>query len=209
MIQTDQSKGIINNFEFEKINKKMKTKLLSLIAVLCVSLMVSAMTEPIPVKPSDSKIAWKGYKVTGSHEGVITLKSGNLSFDEKVLTGGSFTIDMKTIFCTDLKGESKGKLEGHLKSDDFFAVEKFPEATLVFTSVKGTGSYYDIVADLTVKGNTKSIQFNMTVTEDKAYARLRLDRSEFDVKYGSNSFFENLADRAIYDDFDLDVMLSF
>ena len=80
---------------------------------------------------------------------------------------------------------------------------------MVITSVNGTASFYDVVADLTIKGNTNSVKFNITLTKEKAYARLKIDRSEFDVKYGSNSFFENLADRAIYDDFDLDVVLSY
>ena len=75
-------------------------------------------------------MVWKGYKVTGSHVGIITIKSGHLNFDKDILTGGSFEIDMSTITVTDLEGEYKGKLEGHLKSDDFFGVEKFPTATL-------------------------------------------------------------------------------
>ena len=83
------------------------------------------------IKTENSKVVWKGYKVTGSHQGVIAIKSGQLTFNEGRLTGGDFTIDMSTISNTDLEGEYKGKLEGHLKSDDFFGVEKFPTETLL------------------------------------------------------------------------------
>src|SRR6056300_966691 len=72
------------------------------------------------VKTAESKVVWKGYKVTGSHEGTIDLKSGSLSFNEDKLVGGEFVMDMTSLVCTDLEGDSKGKLEGHLKSDDFF-----------------------------------------------------------------------------------------
>ncbi len=187
----------------------MKNYFLSLIALSFFSLGFSNSIKPIPVKLSDSKVSWKGYKVTGSHRGEIAMTFGELILEDGVLKGGKFVIDMASINCTDLSGESKGKLENHLKSEDFFSVAKFPEATMEITSVSGTGSYYDVVADLTIKGNTNSVKFNITLTKDKAYARLKIDRSEFDVRYGSNSFFENLADRAIYDDFDLDVVLSF
>ena len=81
------------------------------------------------IKVDDSKVVWKGYKVTGSHEGTISIKSGSLVFDNEKLTGGEFVMDMTTIGATDLEGEYKGKLDGHLKSDDFFGVEKYPTAT--------------------------------------------------------------------------------
>ncbi len=187
----------------------MKSYLLSLFALASFTYGFSNTIKPVPVKLSESKVSWKGYKVTGSHRGEIALTFGELVIEDGVLKGGKFLIDMASINCTDLSGDSKGKLEGHLKSEDFFSVEEFPESSMVFTSISGTGSYYDVVADLTIKGNTKSIAFNVTLTKDKAYARLKIDRSEFDVRYGSNSFFENLADRAIYDEFDLDVELTY
>ena len=87
------------------------------------------------VKTDQSKVVWKGYKVTGSHEGNITLKSGSLMFSDNKLSGGEFVMDMTSMTVTDLEGESKGKLEGHLKSDDFFGIEKYSTATLVFNEV--------------------------------------------------------------------------
>ena len=106
-----------------------------------------------------STIHWVGKKVTGSHEGTINLKNGALVFNGKKLVGGNFTVDMTTINTTDLSGKGKTNLDGHLKSDDFFGVEKFPTATLVIKSLgeKGNG-VYAVTADLTIKGKTESIK---------------------------------------------------
>ncbi|GGK44946.1 MULTISPECIES: YceI family protein [Flavobacteriaceae] len=162
------------------------------------------------IKVENSKIVWKGYKVTGSHEGLISIKSGNLEFNEDKLTGGAFVIDMSTIISTDLEGEYKGKLEGHLKSDDFFGVEKFPTATLIFTKVKATSkNSYEVKGDLTIKGKTETVLFNLSVYGNKANASLKIDRTKFDVRYGSTSFFDDLKDKAIYDEFDLVADLEF
>lgn len=161
------------------------------------------------VNVKDSNIVWKGYKLTGNHEGTIALKSGTLVFDGDKLTGGNFTIDMSSITVTDLKDESKGKLEGHLKSDDFFGVVTYPLATFVITGVKGTEGKYTVTGDLTIKNKTNPLTFEMAVGENEANATLKVDRSKFDVRYGSPSFFNNLQDKAIYDEFDLNVTLMF
>ena len=155
-------------------------------------------------------MVWKGYKVTGSHVGIITIKSGHLNFDKDILTGGSFKIDMSTITVTDLEGEYKGKLEGHLKSDDFFGVEKFPTATLHFTKVKSVGkNSYEVTGNITIKGKTETVSFNVSVYGNKANVSLKIDRTKFDVRYGSTSFFDGLKDKAIYDEFDLVADLEF
>ena len=161
------------------------------------------------VKLEDSKVTWKGYKVTGEHEGTINLKDGKLMFEDNKLVGGNFVIDMTSISNQDLSGEWKEKLEGHLKSDDFFGVEKHPTASLVITNVKGSGKNYSVTGDLTIKNITNSITFDMTVEENSAMAALKIDRSKFDVRYGSPSFFNDLQDKAIYDEFDINVNLSF
>ncbi|MGM5469934.1 YceI family protein [Flavobacteriaceae bacterium LMO-SS05] len=162
------------------------------------------------IKVENSKVVWKGYKVTGSHHGVIAIKSGGLTFNENKLTGGEFIIDMSTITNTDLEGEYKGKLEGHLKSDDFFGVEKFPTASLIFTNVKSTGkNSYKVTGDITIKGKTESMTFDVSIYGNKANASLKIDRTKFDVRYGSASFFDGLKDKAIYDEFDLVADLEF
>ena len=156
-----------------------------------------------------SKIAWKGYKVTGKHEGTIDLKEGTLVFEGDKLKGGNFVVDMTSLTDTDLEGEWKGKLEGHLKSDDFFGVEKHPTASLTFTDVQKNGDHYTVTGDLTIKNITNPITFDLTVEENSAKAILKIDRSKFDVRYGSPSFFNDLKDKAIYDEFDLNVSLAF
>lgn len=158
----------------------------------------------------DSKIVWKAYKVTGSHEGTIDLTSGALTFDNDKLTGGEFTVDMTSIACTDLDGGTKEKLEGHLKSDDFFSVETFPTARLAITDVEADGkNSYNVKADLTIKGKTNPIEFEAAIYGNKANASIKIDRAKYDVRYGSTSFFDGLKNKAIYDEFDLIIDLEF
>lgn len=162
------------------------------------------------VKTESSTVMWKAYKVTGSHTGLVQLKEGSLSFDETTLTGGEFVVDMTSLISTDLEGEYKGKLEGHLKSDDFFGVENHPSSKLVFTKVEATGkNSYEVTGDLTIKGITKPVTFDVSIYGSKATASLKVDRANYNVRYGSGSFFENLGDKTIYDEFDLVVDLEF
>ncbi len=157
-----------------------------------------------------STITWKAYKVTGSHEGTINLASGNLDFNGTTLTGGAFVVDMTTINTTDLEGEYKQKLDGHLHSDDFFGTATHKTASLEITSVKASGkNAYDATAKLTIKNITKEVNFTISVYGSKATASLKVDRSQFDVRYGSGSFFDNLGDKTIYDEFDFVVDLHF
>lgn len=172
-------------------------------------------TEPVAekkveVKANESTVAWKAYKVTGSHTGTVDLKSGGLVFDNGILKGGEFIVDMTSITCTDLEGEYKQKLEGHLKSDDFFSVASYETAKLVFTNSKPSGkNSYEVTGELTIKGITKPVTFDVSVYGSKATATLKIDRAEYDVRYGSGSFFDNLGDKTIYDEFDLVVDLEF
>jgi len=169
-----------------------------------------AADEKVPVKTSESKVTWKAYKVTGSHTGTVDLKEGALIFDEGTLTGGEFSVDMTSLISTDLEGEYKEKLEGHLKSDDFFGVSENPTSKLVFTEVKATGkNSYEVTGDLTIKGITKPVTFDVSIYGNKATATMKIDRAQYNVRYGSGSFFENLGDKTIYDEFDLVVDLEF
>lgn len=189
---------------------------LSMIAFSVLFMSFNAPTESKSVNIEQSNVHWKAYKVTGSHEGDLKLQSGSLVFEDDILIGGEVIIDMNSITCTDLEaGMGKEKLEGHLKSDDFFATEKYPEARLEITQVisRGTPGDYKVVGDITIKDKTESIKFNTVVTSgetaSKAVASLTLDRTEFDVRYGSGSFFENLGDKTIYDEFELQVEIQF
>lgn len=186
-------------------------KTLGLVAALFLSFAFNTIEDDKKeIKVESSKVIWKGYKVTGSHEGTINLKSGVLNFEDDKLVGGEFVIDMTSINTTDLEGNWKDKLDGHLKSDDFFGVATYPEATLVFTNVEASGkNAYKVVGDLTIKGKTNPVEFTISIYGSKATANLKIDRSKYDVRYGSSSFFDNLQDKVIYDEFDLITDLEF
>lgn len=167
----------------------------------------------LKVNTSKSELTWLGKKVAGEHTGKISLKEGTLTLDGAKLTGGKFVADLNTITCTDIADkEYNGKLIGHLKSDDFFSVEKHPTATFVVTKAvaKGAGAY-DVTGDLTIKGITKPVTFPVTVkptaTGAEATGKMVVDRSKYDIKYSSKSFFDNLGDKVINDDFSIDVKL--
>ena len=117
---------------------------------------------------------------------------------------------MSSIDVTDLSGENKEKLEGHLKSEDFFGTDNHPTATLLFTDVKEkSNGLYTITAALTIKEKTHPLIFDLKTSANTAQTKLVIDRSKYDVKYGSKSFFSGLGDNFIYDDFEVDVDLKF
>jgi polyisoprenoid-binding protein YceI len=173
--------------------------------------------ESFDVDVKQSKLEWHGKKVTGEHKGLINIKGGTLQFKDDMLAGGEFEIDMKSIVDLDLENEQwNTKLVNHLKSDDFFSVEKFPTATLKITEVKSHKSEkndanYWIKGDLTIKGITNPIEFEAKVEKTKegvtGSATMVVDRSKYNVRYGSGSFFEGLGDKLIYDDFDMKISL--
>ena len=186
--------------------KTIKILTLFLFAFTCLAFTKNT-TKKVDVEKSVVK--WVGYKLTGQHEGTISIKEGELNFENKVLTGGTFTMDMGSINTTDLEGGSKNRLDGHLKDEDFFDVDKYKTAAMVFKEIKPSDKDYSIKADLTIKGITKEILFNMSVSETSATANLKIDRTQFNITYKSATFTNILKDKAIYDEFDLSVKLSF
>ncbi len=171
----------------------------------------------IAFSPAASVVGWEAKKVTGKHNGKIALKKGEIVMKGKELVGGNFEIDMETIAIEDLKDAAMNtKLLKHLKSDDFFSVEKFKTANLKITSAKAVegiaGPTYEVTGDLTIKGKTLPITFPVVVeTKDgktTAKANLTIDRTNYDIKYGSGKFFQNLGDKMIEDKFALDVLLA-
>lgn len=182
----------------------------TLILVLAITLASFTTISKKNVDITKSQVAWKAYKVTGSHAGTIALKSGTLNFESDKLVGGEFIIDMTTLAITDIQGEYAEKLKGHLTSDDFFGIVAYPTANIVFNTVIANGkNSYAVTADLTIKGKTNPITFEISIYGSKATASLKVDRAQYDIKYGSTSFFDNLQDKAIYDEFDLIVDLQF
>lgn len=186
---------------------------MSLISALFISIigLMSFNTTPnIATKQIDteaSKVEWKGYKVTGSHVGLIKISSGELTFDDTKLTGGKLIIDMNSMTCTDLSGGTADKLIGHLKSDDFFGVATYPTAALTITNVASRGAMgdYKVTADLKIKNTTKQIKFDVMAKDGVAKANVTIDRTDYDVRYGSGSFFDNLGDKTIYDEFEMNI----
>jgi polyisoprenoid-binding protein YceI len=176
---------------------------------------ITAIAKP-PVKftvdPNATTLAWLAKKVTGAHNGTIKVSSGEVVVDGVKVQSGNFTIDMGSMVILDLQGGSNEKLLGHLKSDDFFSVDKFATSSFVLTSVKPqSGSTYTVKGKLTIKGITQEIEFPADISFSgktmTAKAKIKVDRTKFDIKYRSSNFFENLGDKAIYDDFELDLNL--
>lgn len=164
------------------------------------------------IKPGVSTIHWTGKKVSGEHTGTIALKNGKVEVTDGKLTGGIFEIDMPSITDTDMEGEWKTKLEGHLRSEDFFSTEKFPVSTLEITKAEFVkDKMYNITGKLTIKGITNEVTFPAKVEIDKnklaAYADFNIDRTLWDIRYGSKKFFEDIGDKMIYDEFSLKVKI--
>lgn len=159
---------------------------------------------------SESSVKWLAKKVTGSHEGTVSISDAHLHFEDNLLTGGNITIDMNSINCTDLTGEPKEQLEGHLLSDDFFGTKFYPKAELeIIKSEKVSTDTYNVTAIIEIKGVKQNIDFKANIKDGIAKAELVIDRSKFNVKYGSGTFFENLGDKMIYDDFSLSVVIAY
>jgi polyisoprenoid-binding protein YceI len=187
--------------------KNLKTIALAFVVALS-TVVVTAQTKKIDV--TKSNIHWLAKKVTGQHEGTVALKSGALVFKKEALAGGTFTVDMTSMTATDLTGEYLDKLNGHLKSDDFFGTAKFSTSTLVFKTIGSKGNnVYSVNADLTIKGITKPVTFDIIVKGNTATTTFNVDRTKYDIKYNSKSFFDSIGDKAIYDDFELTVNLQF
>ena len=151
---------------------------------------VAPETAGIPVDTAASKLVWKGTKVTGAHTGTVNIKSGSLSVVDGKLTAGNFVLDMNTISSTDLEGEYKGKLDGHLKADDFFGVATHPEASFTITSVTpgATANDVKIAGNLVIKGISKNIEFDAKLAEVsdasvKATANFNIERAQWGVNY--------------------------
>ena len=162
------------------------------------------------INPEKSSIHWVGKKVTGKHTGTINILSGKLDHKDGMLSGGNFVIDMTSILVTDLEGGMKSKLEGHLKSPDFFDVANHGTAKFIITMIKSADvpNKYDVTGDLTIKGNTHPVSFVAIQNNDNSIsADITVDRTLYDVRYGSGKFFDGLGDKMIYDNFDLSVVL--
>ncbi|WP_326982490.1 YceI family protein [Chryseobacterium sp. MYb264] len=145
----------------------------------------------------NSKVEWKGYKVfkseSTSHFGNIKFESGDVTVKEGHLESGKFVADMTSLTSVDLKDDAEqlGKLNGHLKSNDFFDVEKFPTASYEITKVtpSAEGDYNTLLdGNLTIKGITKPVQFKANISVKEGTVSIATEpkdikREEFGVKF--------------------------
>lgn len=164
------------------------------------------------VDPASSKIEWTAYKMTGQHSGTLQVKAGSLEFNGNKLIGGKFDIDMQSLAITDIQGPMMERLLGHLKSDDFFSVDKFGTSSLVIKKAEQkSANLYKITADLIIKGISKELTFDAAINqvEGNASASLKVDRTLFDIKYRSGKFFPEIGDKMIKDEFELKINLTF
>lgn len=175
----------------------MKIKLIQLLSIVALTLSTSFAAD-IDLKKSTLK--WQGTKVTGKHFGKIYFKKGNVDLKEGKISGGDFVVDMKTFTVDDLKGEWATKFSGHMKSKDFFTVDKYPTAKLKIKSIKGN----KVTADLTIKNKTNEVKFDL-LNKGKAYSGiLKFDRTKFGMVYGSGDFFKGLGDKLIHNEVTVD-----
>lgn len=156
-------------------------------------------TQSAEIDAANSSFTWKATKVTGGHEGQIFPTAGNIEVKDGVIQSGKVTMDMKTFTVTDIQGKWATKLLGHLKSGDFFDVEKFPEATLSFGRIEnGTAR-----GQLTIKGKTNPVMFKVTQVAGAYTGTLTFDRTKFGMIYKSGNFFKDIGDKAIHDEVNL------
>ena len=185
----------------------MKKALLFLTLSGIILLNVAAQNK-LSADTSKTKLLWLGEKVTGQHTGSINLKSGWLTWQDNKIVSGEFNIDMASLKET----ENNGKLLGHLRSDDFFGVVKYPVAKLVLTGSTPFDKGSAVVSGtLTIKDSTNPIEFKATMQKKDDgtwfFANIPVDRTKYNIRYGSGSFFDNLGDKTIYDEFKLKVNL--
>ena len=159
------------------------------------------------VNAASSSIKWLGKKVSGQHNGTVKVKSGSIEFANGTIKSGTIIIDMTTITDEDLTGESKGKLEGHLKSEDFFSISSNPEAKFAIKSaVQKNKHQFEIIGDLTIKGITKEAKANVVAVPNgvsglNVSGGFSIYRIAYGIKYGSGQFFKDLGDKMIDDNF--------
>ena len=191
------------------------TFLFTLAAAVGATLTTAAAQTTYVVDPQASQITWTGSKVVGgSHEGSVRLSGGTLVVSGGRLVDGAFTADMTSITVDDLTGAMADKLSGHLLSADFFGVEEHPTATFDIRRVKPLAAgKASVTGDLTIKGKTDEVTFpaEYSVGSDgtmSARGTVKVDRTIYDIRYGSAGSLGSLGDKAISDEFTLDITLS-
>ncbi|MFU8843565.1 MAG: YceI family protein [Bacteroidales bacterium] len=174
------------------------------------------------VNTENSIIEWIGSKPTGTHQGSLNIKSGELYVQGENIVGGKFILDMRSIKNFDLEdSKMNDKLVNHLHSDDFFSTETYPEGifevteAVPFDGMVAEGEItptHTIAGNLTIKDITRNVRFNTFVQFDDTGITAEtvpfvINRAEYDVRFKSKSFFQNLQDDFIHDDIGLKIKL--
>ena len=186
---------------------------LTVITTLLFAFKPARREDILKVDTNKSSIEWIAGKIGGEHSGIVKLSSGSLAFDGDALKAGSFVINMKSLAVTDIKGNSAQSLLNHLRGEDFFSVEKHPTSTFTVTKIApASNNKLNITGTLTIKGVSNSISFPAELKKQKnaviATAKdVKVDRTKYDIKYRSKSFFGDIGDKAIDDEFRLNINL--
>ena len=186
----------------------MKKNSLFLLLFVALTNMAIAQKNTFNVNTNNSSIEWDAKKVIGGHVGTIGIKDGSIAVEKNKITGGEFTIDMQSLACTDAP-----KATGHLKNEDFFHVSKYPTAKFVITKVDNSKAQPIVTGNLTIKEKTKSISFPVKVTSisnqgvEAEASNVKINRLDYDIRFRSKSLFTDLGDRAIEDEFTLNIKL--
>lgn len=198
------------------IHSKSCSLFFTFIFILSTQILLAEARE-LAVDTEKSEVTWVGKKIIGQHEGTVKLLDSKVLLDGDVLVGGEFSINLNTIQNKDLAGtEHQAKLEGHLKSDDFFNISKYPAAKFVITEAKAmanSSTDYSIKGNLTVKGITLPVEFPATIVKSSgvysADGKLSIDRTKWDIRYNSGRFFDPavLGDKLIYDEIEIGVKI--
>lgn len=189
----------------------MKTTFKFIITITLTLIIISfSYSQSLTANKTQSLIRWYGEELTGkTHFGNLSFKEGRIELQDGLIIGGNFVVNMTSLSVEDLSGGAKARLEGHLRSDDFFSVDKYPEATLkISQKAKVEGDVQKLYGELTIKGIKHAVDFSIILVDKKtATANLTFDRSKYNVRFRSGSFFENLGDKLILDDIRMEVSL--
>jgi len=185
-------------------------KKIAIVAVIVLTTMSFVTIEKTIYKAvvSESTAEWTGYKATGQHNGIIGIKNGSIIIVDDKIVGGEFTIDMSSIAVLDTQNK---KLLKHLKSDDFFGIKEFPTATFVISGSSSEGDKTLLKGGITIKGVTEKIQILVRISKNEKdqlvleSETFKVNRTKFNITYKSKTFFNNLKDKFIKDEFDMKV----
>jgi polyisoprenoid-binding protein YceI len=192
----------------------MKNYVLILFLISLKYSLIIAQSENYSINTEKSNINWFGEQITGKkHFGLLKFKKGVLVLsgtgrNSNKVIAGNFTVDMTSLTVEDLTGSSKERLQGHLKSDDFFSTEKFKDAFLEITnSGEISNGVQKLSGDLIIKGLKHPVSFTFKLEDEIIISNLSFDRTKYDIRFRSGTFFENIGDKLIYDEIKLEVVL--